>query len=520
MTNRLSQPLPLWLWPIIGGVSALGFQPNNIWPLSLATFALLLHQLRLASPKRAFWVGWLFGIGHFTVGLRWIAVAFTFQAAMPAWLGYLAVVALSLYLALFPAIATLIARRIGGSKPVALTLALAGSWILTEFLRSQLFTGFAWNPLSVLAVDVGWVTRYIGTYGLSGLLILLAGALAWGMARQWRAAVAIGAVPVLALLWGVYAQSRPGLPPTDQPISIIQPNIGQEEKHDLARAAASFLKLARLTVDSTPDNRDTPPRLVFWPEAATRWALESGYPSLFYTGQPGESAVATRMAFAALLRPGDVLVTGGDRLEFDDRPRLIGARNSVMAISSGAKILGSYDKAHLVPYGEYLPMQKILIPLGLRRLVPGSIDFWPGPGADNIDLGQGFGNVGIQICYEIIFSGEVVNDAERPRFIFNPSNDAWFGIVGPPQHLAQARLRAVEEGLPVIRSTPTGISAIIDARGRMVKSLPLGTAGHIDGTLPAAFDPTPFSRFGNWIPGGLAVLFLLLSLVAKNRYRL
>lgn len=514
------RPFPLWAWPIIGGLSALGFQPNNIWPAALICFALLLYELPNVGTRRAFWLGWLFGLGHFTIGLRWIAVAFTYQAAMPTWLGYIAVVGLSAYLALFPAVATMLSRYLaGGKRPALLSVALAGSWILTEYLRSQLFTGFAWNPLAVMAVDAAWITRIIGTYGFSGLLILLSGAFALLARREWRNAALVVAAPTIALGIGLYQQSNAPAAFTDQPISIVQPNIGQEEKYDAALAIENFRKLAGLTVGAPPPSQDAPGRLIFWPEAATRWALESGYPSYVYDDQPGRSAVATRMLLASLVGPGDMLVTGGDKLEYDDRPRLVGARNSVFALSSQADIVGSYDKSHLVPYGEYLPMQRLLTPLGLRRLVPGSIDFWPGPGPGNINLGGRFGKAAIQICYEIIFSGEVVRDGSRPRFLFNPSNDAWFGTVGPPQHLAQARLRAVEEALPVIRSTPTGISAIIDRNGRIVRQLPLGEAGRIDGRLPSAGAPTLFARHGNWLPMTLAVVLLLTCLVAKARLR-
>jgi apolipoprotein N-acyltransferase len=183
--------------------------------------------------------------------------------------------------------------------------------------------------------------------------------------------------------------------------------------------------------------------------------------------------------------------------------------------------VGRYDKAHLVPYGEYLPMRPLLEPLGLARLAPGDVDFGAGPGPKTVYV-PGWGRVGLQLCYEIIFSGHVVNWEHRPDFIFNPSNDAWFGSWGPPQHLAQARLRAAEEGLPVIRSTPTGISALIDARGRVVKQLDRGTAGVIDAYLPAAaIKPPPFARFGNAIPLLLAAALLIsaIAIAGAGRYR-
>jgi apolipoprotein N-acyltransferase len=189
-------------------------------------------------------------------------------------------------------------------------------------------------------------------------------------------------------------------------------------------------------------------------------------------------------------------------------------------LAPGGKIIGRYDKAHLVPYGEYLPMRPLLSAIGLSRLAPGDMDFSSGPGPRTIDLGGLWGKVGFDLCYEIIFSGHVVDEKNRPAFIFNPSNDAWFGRWGPPQHLAQARLRAAEEGIPVIRSTPTGISAVIDARGKLVKQLGWRKAGAIDAVLPpAANSAPPFARFGNIIPLLLSLLVIAGGIVLGRRRR-
>jgi apolipoprotein N-acyltransferase len=173
-----------------------------------------------------------------------------------------------------------------------------------------------------------------------------------------------------------------------------------------------------------------------------------------------------------------------------------------------------------VPYGEYLPMRPLLSAIGLSRLAPGDFDFTPGPGPRTIDLGGDWGKVGFDLCYEIIFSGHVVDERDRPAFIFNPSNDAWFGRWGPPQHLAQARLRAAEEGLPVIRATPTGISAVIDARGNVVKQLPWRTAGAIDSPLPPPANSAPlFARFGNIIPLLIGFLLIFGGIVLARKRR-
>ena len=190
----------------------------------------------------------------------------------------------------------------------------------------------------------------------------------------------------------------------------------------------------------------------------------------------------------------------------------------MFALNAGGNIVARYDKTHLVPYGEYLPMRPVLSAIGLARLVESDVDFIPGDGSLTTSL-PGFGNIGVQLCYEIIFSGEVVDRRIRPAFIFNPSIDAWFGAWGPPQHLAQARLRAIEEGLPVVRSTTTGISAVIDAGGRVMATLPLNQAGVITAWLPPPEPPTFFALYGNRIPLLLSLLLAIAAIAPRFRQR-
>lgn len=505
---------------VAGAVSATGFAPLNLWPLTLLMLALWMALVMQAqSGKTAFLTGWLFGLGHFIIGLNWIAKAFTFQAAMPEWLGYVAVVLLSLYLAVFPALAALGAYWLGRNRPWTFMLALAGMWIGTEWLRSWLFSGFIWNPLAVALPTGFWAgTAYVGTYGLAALAIVIAGLclqiVLAAIDRRWTRGVVL-AIP-LALLFGLSAVGTPSATGTSDepggfPITVVQPNIGQQDKWQAGYEQQNLDKLAELTV-----RRDDSPRLIFWPEAAIPDYLETGYPARYYYGRPPEFV---RQQLAGLMKPGDVLVLGALKLEFDEAGgRATGARNSVFAMDAQRELLGRYDKAHLVPYGEYLPMRPVLSALGLSRLAPGDFDFWPGPGARSLDLGA-FGKVGLQVCYEIIFSGQVVDRDNRPDFIFNPSNDAWFGTWGPPQHLAQARLRAIEEGLPVIRSTPTGISALIDADGRVLASVPMGQAGRIDARLPQPKPPTPFALWGQILPLGLAFILLISAIAIRVRDR-
>ena len=487
----------------LGAVSACAFEPLALWPLMplcLAGLLALLGHARRLMPAVA--LGWCFGLGNFVVGLNWIAMAFTYQDAMPAWLGWVAVVLLSLYLAVFPALATGAAWWMAGGKRARmapLAIMLAGCWIVSEWLRAVLFTGFAWNPIGVVLVHGGTLplaARYVGTYGLGGMVVLL-GAAILGLARaftrrqpplRWIGCMATLVLALLLQLWPV----RSELPLPSAPLlHIVQPNIGQDQKWNTDAQGGNFARLTRLS--GAPGLR---PRLLLWPEVAVPAMLEQDE--------------LARLQIAALLGPRDRILTGAEAVQYGPDGEIVTASNSLFALAPDGRVLGRYDKAHLVPYGEYLPMRPLLSRLGLSRLAPGDMDFLAGPGPRNVTV-PGIGQVGVQICYEIIFSGHVVDKASRPAFLFNPSNDAWFGRWGPPQHLAQARLRAIEERIPVARSTPTGISAVINRDGRLLASLPWRTAGAIELPLPAAGAATPFSRLGNLLP-----LLLALALVAAG----
>ena len=518
---------PLIVAALAGLLVAEGFAPQyRLILLPLIGFVALMHLLLHASGARqAFLIGWVFGLTQFVLGLNWIATAFTYQAEMPVWLGYIAVVLLSIYLAVYPALAALGAWWIGRGRPLAFALGFAGLWTLTEWVRGWLFTGFPWNPLSSLVIDHGILPhamRWIGTYGLSGLLLIVPGFCLCALhGRRGDHAVggkggwALGAAS-LAMVASMFVPKQLGTPvaAVDQPtIAIVQPNIGQDIANDPTRYEEFFARLARL---SQPAPGQAPFDMVFWPEGAIPDYLEDGYPRRFYQATTyGASARLARNRIADVAR-GGLLITGAQDLELDG-DRLAGARNIVTAIGPGGRRRGTYAKAHLVPYGEYLPMRGLLEPIGLSRLVAGDIDFDAGPGPRSLAL-PGMPKMGVQICYEIVFSGHVVDRANRPDFLFNPSNDGWFGVWGPAQHLRQARMRAIEEGLPLIRSTTTGISALVDADGRVLDRLDSGIAARIAATLPPPLPPTLFARFGNW----LAVLFgalLIAGGIASRRRR-
>ena len=505
---------------LLGLVAAMGFPPLALWPLALAGvagFAWLVW--RSASWRQAAFLGWLFGVAHFTLANNWIATAFTFQAEMPVALGWVAVPLLSLYLAVFPAIACGLAKALAPNATLAVFAPMLGAgWIVGEWLRSWVFTGYAWAPLSLILVGpfdrpgAALALPLTGTYALSGLLLAFVTLLLSLLSmRRWLPAAALAAAPIAAMLWPAPAQRQGKLP-----FTLVQPNLRQAEINDPSKFEAQFQRIAAL---SRPRG-DTPRRLILWPESAIPDYLEPGYPQRYYDeATAGRDPALARMRIGAVGGDGAMLLAGSVNLRIgarDNFPVATGAFNSIMAIGPAGRIAGRYDKAHLVPYGEYLPMRTILEPLGLSRLVAGTLDFIPGPGPRSIDLGA-WGKAGMQICYEIVFSGEVVDRNDRPDYIFNPSNDGWFGSWGPPQHLAQARMRAIEEGLPVLRSTTTGISAVIDARGVVRDHIGRDRAARMDGLVPPAAPPTPFARFGHWLAALWAALLVSVSLVASRR---
>lgn len=509
-----------WTAPLLaiasGFASALGFAPTDWWPVTLVAIAVLLWLVHDApSFKRALLIGWLFGVAHFTLGNSWIQHAFDYQQEMPPELGYGAVVLLALYLAVYPAAAAGLAWRwgrvTGGPPDERYVLVFAAGWIVTEWLRASMFTGYSWNPLGMvwLAPGVAQIASFIGTYALSGLVVLASGAgllLAAGL--RWRLG-AIVAVPVVASLF-LHPGAQPDYAADHPRVRVVQPNIGQEFVGTDGYKEAVFQKLLSLSGGPAPH-----PRILAWPEGTVNFYVEDDYPLEWYEGV---SPAVTRARIAARLGERDIALVGGNALIFGTDGELAGAGNSVFAILPSGELAGRYDKAHLVPYGEYLPMRSILQPLGLSRLVMGDIDFLPSPGPANLSI-PGIGLAGMQICYEIIFSGQVVADAARPQFLFNPSNDAWFGHSGPPQHLAQARMRAIEEGLPILRSTPTGISAVIGAKGELIATIPSGVEGAIEVPLPAPREPTFFGRVGNWMVVLSALLLIAIAFAFRRTRR-
>ncbi|XUU61708.1 apolipoprotein N-acyltransferase [Erythrobacter sp. HA6-11] len=514
---------------VLGLVAATGFPPLGLWPLTLLAVAAFVTLLQGAQNLRqAAWWGWLFGWSHLSLANNWIATAFTFQAEMPPALGWLAVPLLCVYLAVYPALAAVcthavigaMMRRFQMNPPGLVSFAglFAAFWIVTEWMRGWVFTGYPWPPLGLALLGdftrpgLALLLPWIGTYALSGFVILLAGMFAaFVVYRHWALTAALSAIIAAGMLMPPWQELQTG----DVRFALVQPYIPQEEMDDPRKFEEHFKRISELTAPGGDDER-----LVFWPESAVPDYLEDGYPQRYYVQMTaGASPSFARRRLGQLVGQDSLLLTGLVHLDLGERGgrrTAISARNAVSVINPAGELEQTYVKAHLVPYGEYLPMRDILEPLGLSRLVPGTIDYIEGPGPQTLDLGE-FGKAGMQICYEIVFSGDVVDPENRPDYIFNPSNDGWFGAWGPPQHLAQARMRALEEGLPVLRATTTGISAVVDARGVVRGHIGQDQADRIDGYIPPAAKPTWFGQLGNILPLGWALFITALSLVVMYR---
>ncbi|MCV2882189.1 apolipoprotein N-acyltransferase [Actibacterium sp. XHP0104] len=477
---------------VSGGVAALGQAPFDLWFLTPAGLACLIA---LVLPAQGLWrvarLMWLGGAGYFAVALVWIVQPFLVDAGRHGWMAPFALILLAGGLALFWGAAGYGAARLGGSRggrAVALVLLLA----LGGLLRSYLFTGFPWAlpGHAWIATPALQLAAFIGPHGLNLLVWALAALLALGL-RQ-----AVGAAVLLALLWGTGAwmQAQP-VPARDQPMTVrlIQPNAAQHLKWQRDMVPVFFdrqIALTRAPGDPAPD-------LIVWPETAIAWSLNSAGPALRQI---------------ALASGGAPVILGANRREGD---RVF---NAAVALDAQGEVTQIYDKYHLVPFGEYMPFGDRLARLGLFGLASGGIGFSPGPGPQVWDLG-GAGKVLPLICYEMIFPNDLRAAPRRPDWVLQLTNDAWFGsFSGPYQHLAQARLRAVEQGLPVLRSANTGVSAAITARGQVVASLPLNRQGALDVALPGALPPTFYARTGD-LPAAILLLAGLVLVALRGHRR-
>ncbi len=503
---------------IAGAVAALAMPPLGILPaLGLAfPVAVWLIDGAVEGPGRfsprtlfsAFKAGWAFGFGYFLAGLWWIGAAFTVETDEFLFLMPFGVLGLPAGLGLVHGLGFLLARMAwsGGGRRV---FAFAAAMGLVEWLRGWAFTGFPWNSFGQAfgAFDAtAQIASVIGLNGMTFLALMIFAAFAPLGARdrfwpRWRLPAAALAALAALIAFGQWRLQTTAVAMTpDVKLRIMQPNISQREKHRLSGQEVLARYLALSDRGASPDSAGLKDAThLIWPE--------SPFPFLLSREPQALSQIA------AALRPSAMLVTGAIRAEdAGEKPLYF---NAIHVVGPDGVIADSYDKAHLVPFGEYLPLRWVFDALRIRQFVevPGGFE----AGAQRRPLAvRGLPPVWPLICYEAIFPAEAAQGVRRAGLMINVTNDAWFGITpGPHQHLAQARMRSIEQGLPLVRAANTGVSAVVDPLGRITARLPLGIEGVLDSALPQALPPTIHARFGD-LPTFL-LFFTCVALFLRRR---
>ena len=525
---RLAHPIVLafgWRRAAIafaaGAVSVLGLAPFDFWPLLFVTFPVMIWLIDGAIAGRwggilsAGLAGWCFGFGYFVAGLYWIGDAFLVDAKNFGWLLPIAVTGLPAYLAIYTGLGFALARALWTRGPIRI-LALALSLTITEWLRGHLLTGFPWNTFGYALTGplvLAQASALLGVWGLTFLSVAVFASPATfaderaDTRRPWLPFLLSSfALATLA----IYGAARLALSPTafvdGVRLRIMQPNLPQDDKFNYSakqRIMSHYIALSNRTTGPQSAGVGDVTHLI-WPESA--------FP-FFLAREPDALA-----QIAALLPEGTVLITGAVRAP-DSTSGMKGPRayNSVYVIDHDGTILSIYDKIHLVPFGEYLPFQDLLERLGLMQLTKIQGGFLAGDRRRALNVPRTPRFLPL-VCYEIIFPGAVVPRGERPDWLINVTNDGWFGMTsGPYQHLQQARVRAIEEGLPLVRAANTGISAVIDPLGRIIKSLPLDAQGVLDAPLPRRIELPFYARTGDAFSGMIVVFAVVI--VIRRRVR-
>jgi apolipoprotein N-acyltransferase len=522
-------PRPAWYAPLtalLAGLAAgLAHPPFGliVGLLGYAVLLLRLETVRERPLRGAFGLGWLAGLGYFTVSTFWIAEPFLVDVATHGWMAPFAVALMAGGLALFWGVAALAYRALrprSAWKP----LVFAGVFAAAEWLRGHVLTGLPWN-----LVGESWragsapsqAAALFGAYGLTWITLAVASApalLVLPVRRLAQAGMLMAAGVALTALYAggggrLAAAARTPHAPDAPLVRIVQANIDQKEKWKPENLELVFQTYVELTTRPAPRRPD----VVIWPEGAL--------PAVIDDLLAPDSPYAPRLRDA--IRPGQTLLMGANRVEPDPRGRTAGGDgwlyyNTLLAFrreAAALRVVGVYDKHRLVPFGEFMPLGDLAGRLGIRALVNMPDDFSAGPRPRPLDL-PGLPSTQPLICYEALFP-RLAGGGPRPAWILNVSNDAWFGgASGPWQHLNIASYRAIEAGLPMIRSTPTGVSAVIDAHGRRLprQSLGLGRAGVIDARLPSPAAPTLYSRLGE-IPFLLMLALSAAAWMAGRRRR-
>ncbi|MEO1531028.1 MAG: apolipoprotein N-acyltransferase [Pseudomonadota bacterium] len=487
-----------------GLLLAAGHAPVGIpWGAFVALPALALLVGSARTPRGGFTAAWAFGFGYLIVSLHWIGHAFLVDADAFAWMLPFALTGLPAFLALFWGVAGWLTRIAApGGGPVTLA-ALAATLTLTEFARSHVLTGFPWALPGYVWIEtpLAQTAALTGPHGLGLLTLLVTGLPLLALVTlTGRARLALLVLPIAAFagLWGYGTARLASAPDTNAGpvLRLVQPNAPQHLKW-LPDYAPTFYRRLLEGSAAPADPALGAPAMVIWPETAVAFLPEESPEA---RAQMAAAAGGAPLVLGALRRRS--AAAGG------------GFANSLLTLDASGSVIARYDKHHLVPFGEYVPFRTLFGALGVEQLA-GRGQFMPGPGPQVMAPVGTLPRFVPLICYEAIFPHEVIppgaeTGASRPGWLLQITNDAWFGTLGgPQQHLAQARLRAIEQGLPMVRAANTGISAVIDAHGRITASLRLGIHGHVDARLPAALSPPLYARLGD-LPAVLAA-FLLFS---------
>ncbi|HYC14329.1 MAG TPA: apolipoprotein N-acyltransferase [Stellaceae bacterium] len=490
---------------LLGALAMAALPPVDLTPVLVISFTGLVWLADGAQrPREAFAIGWSFGFGFFVAGLYWIAAALFVDIAQFWWLVPFAVLGLPAALAFFTGFALLAANlvyRRWRARSAARVLTLAVCWCAAEWLRGHILTGFPWNLVGYAwsgafpgSLAMLQTTSLVGIYGLSLVTVLMAmlpATLGDFGGRRWPP-LAAAVVLLCACLGFGWARLEQG-PAGDVPgvaLRIVQPSIPQSLKNDRAEREANFRR--HLALSAAPDESGKTLTAIIWPEA--------GAPP-FLDRFPEERAL-----IASVLPPGALAIVGSDRTDpAPTRPERYW--NSLVVLDHEGAVVASFDKAHLVPFGEYVPLRSIL---PMNKITPGTVDFSAGPGPRTLHL-PGLPPVSPLICYEAIFPGAVIDPSDRPQWLLSLTNDGWYGTSsGPFQDFSIARTRAVEEGLPLVRAANNGVSGVVDPYGRVVRRLGLDAVGYLDVALPRSLDPTLYESVGD-LPF-LTALPLLLGL--------
>lgn len=475
-----------WIAALLTGLVMAASQPplTMWWLLPIGVAALFILWRKAENSRRAFWTGWIAGTAYFAGTMFWIVEPFLVEPEKFAWMIPVALPAMAGGLALFWGVALAVAKRVG-LNGLAEPLVFATCWMVAEGLRSVVLTGFPWAQPGYSLVDVPPIqlAAYMGINGVTFLALLVGtflGAVLVGETTARRIVFGTLALGIGGGAWAVgAARLAEPLSPRAIPlwVGMVQPNVPQTQKwHPDLRDAqlADLLQKTRSLSDRGAD-------VVIWPEAATPFPIDE---------MPG-----LRATIAEHLQPDGVLLAGGIRVEGRGGA---GQRvhNSLLAVGSDGAVLATYDKQHLVPFGEYVPFDAVLTRLGLRTVISLPGGFTSGLAQDRTIRIDTLPPFGVMICYEAIFPHEVLDRSSEAEWMVHVTNDAWFGqIAGPQQHLAQARVRAIERGLPIARTANTGITAMISARGQVVDGIELGKHGTLLHKLPAPTSVTVYSRY-------------------------